>query len=150
MSSRRFLGVAIVGVAAGLLAVAPAMAAKTTLQVWDWYPDRMEVLKPKIAEYEKLHPDIKISPSIVGWPDYPDKVLTSVIAGAAPEIIQFHNAWTGRLLSILSPFPPELFNTSKMVDEYYQFNTAFRMSDGKFYFFPDGLMSAVIFYNKRL
>lgn len=140
---------------AGMLGLALAVgtvasAKKVQLQVWDWYKDRMDLLKPKVEAYQKLNPNVEIKMSITDWGTYPSKVLASVIGGAPPDIIQFHNSWTGQLIKVLAPFPPEYFPTSRMSDEYYQFNTAFRMKDGKFYFFPDGVMTSLIFYNTRL
>lgn len=150
MKRSNFGFVLVAAAAFSLASAVPVSAAKITLQIWDWYQDRFDVLKPKIQEYMKLHPNIEIKTSMVAWDAYPSKVLASVIGGNPPDIIEFHNSWTGYLLKVLSPFPPELFQSSRMADEYYQFNTAFRMKDGKFYFFPDGLMSSTMFYNKTL
>lgn len=50
---------------------------------------------------------------------------------------------------MLTPFPEDLFRLEEMRKKYIMFDQAFNF-DGKFYYFPDGIMSGVVFYNVSL
>lgn len=145
---KKFLNVmCVVGL---LIPVFPALlnAQGMTLTVWDWHAPRMELLKPKLDEYSKLHPEIEFKTMIVSGDEYWKKLLAGIMAGQAPaDIIQFHNAQTTRFVQFLTPYPEDLFPLSEMREEYLNFDAGFVMPDGKMYFYPLGIMSSLIYYN---
>lgn len=140
-------------VCAGLAVIccgfAAAASAKTmTLTIWDWHQPRVDVLKPKLAEYTRLHPNIKFQLTVMG--DYWDKLLTTMVAGSPPDIVQFHNSEASKFVpKLMSPFPMDLFPLNAMRNEYYSFDQSF-IFGGKMYFLPLGVMTGAIYYNKQI
>lgn len=133
----------------GLVSVA---SAKTmTLTIWDWHQPRADLIKPKLAEYTKLHPDTKFRLTVAtGYADYWVKFLTATVAGDPPDIVQFHNSRVSQFVpKLMAPFPTSLFPLSTMRSEYYGFDQGF-VFGGKMYFMPLGIFSGVVFYNKKL
>lgn len=147
MKSKAILIAAAATAIAGA-SISSVFAKTITLTLWDWHQPRMDILKPKLVEYQKLHPNIKFKTTIMA--DFWDKLLASMVAGTPPDIIEFHNSWAGKFVpKLLAPFPMDMFPMNKMRNEYYAFDRAFTFSN-KFYFFPDGLMTGSMYYNKQL
>lgn len=126
-----------------------ANAKAVKLEIWDWYPARYELWKAKAAEYEKLNPGVTIKASVTDWATYWSKVAASVASNNAPDLFAFHNSWTGMFLKLIEPYPENLFPIRTMRSDYALFNQAFAFGN-KFYFYPQGLMTSLMFYNKTL
>lgn len=125
------------------------VTAETALTLWDWHEPRMDLYKQKIAEYEELNPEIKFETLTIPWDDFWKKLMAGVAAKKVPDISQFHNSNATTFLNALEPFPEDLFSLEEMREKYIAFDQAFVFKD-KFYFFPTGIMSGLIWYNKEI
>ena len=65
----------------------PAFAAKKVVHIWHTEPNpkTVGVMKEIIADFEKLHPDIKIEQEPISWGDLGAKLMAAVAAGAPPD-----------------------------------------------------------------
>ena len=52
-----------------------------------------EAQEDAVADFEKMHPDIKIKVTVFPYPVYRDKLLVAATAGAAPEIFVVDQIW---------------------------------------------------------
>ncbi|MBE3576296.1 MAG: extracellular solute-binding protein [Limnochordales bacterium] len=143
-------GTFIVLMAAALL-VMPAIPgmAKTKLTLWDWHEPRVKLFEEYARLYEKVRPDVEIDVVTVPWNEYWSKLTVAIVSKTPPDIAEFHNEQYSNFDGMLTPFPEDLFPLEEMRKKYIMFDQAFNF-DGKFYYFPDGIMTGVIFYNVDL
>lgn len=120
-----------------------------TLTLWDWHQPRMDLKLEYIEQYEKENPGIKFETQIIGWEDYWTKLMAGLAGGNVPDIASFHNSQTMTFLNHLQPYPDDLFPVEVMKEEIINFEAGY-LFDGSFYFYPVGIMSGLIFYNKDL
>ncbi|HEY0496479.1 MAG TPA: extracellular solute-binding protein [Kutzneria sp.] len=68
----------------------------TTLRfVWWGNEDRATATKAAVAEFEKLHPEIKVETEYSGYDAYFQKLSTQVAGGAGPDLLQLDRATVG-------------------------------------------------------
>lgn len=120
---------------------------------WDWNVTRLKVLEKYIERYEKQKDyKIKINMLFVAWNQYWSKLVAATVGGKPPTIANMHNFRHSQLVTLLEPFPQDIFPLEKMRQDYYLFDKAFvhKDSQGKdqFYYMPLGTTVGLIFYNK--
>lgn len=125
------------------------LAAPVELTLWDWHAPRMQITEKYIKEYEKLNPGVKITTQTIGWDDYWKKLTAGMAARKVPDIASFHNSKTSVFLGQLTPYPQERFPLQAMEQNIVNFKAGY-VFDGQFYFYPVGIMSSLIFYNKDM
>jgi ABC-type glycerol-3-phosphate transport system substrate-binding protein len=134
-----------------LAGMATASAETKTLTYLSWGNAHFEaMIKGRFAEFERLHPDVKMKWVDVKGPDWPGYYQTQVIAGTAPDIIQVQGSlWLeyasqGGLVdltpylkkdNLLPRFEPAIMETYKYKDKYY--------------LVPYGMYKTMLFYNKK-
>ncbi|HEY8391583.1 MAG TPA: extracellular solute-binding protein [Capillibacterium sp.] len=133
----------------GLLQCLAVEAARVELTLWDWHAPRMQITEKYIKEYEKLNPGVKINQQTIGWDDYWKKLTAGIAAKKVPDIASFHNSKTSVFLGQLAPYPQDRFPLQEMEKNIVNFKAGY-VFDGQFYFYPVGIMSSLIFYNKDL
>lgn len=134
---------------AALLQSLTVMAAPVELTLWDWHAPRMQITEKYIKEYTKLHPGVKITTQTIGWDDYWKKLTAGMAARKVPDIAAFHNSRTSVFLGQLTPYPQQRFSLKEMEKHIVNFKGGY-VFNGQFYFYPVGIMSSLIFYNKDL
>lgn len=132
-----------------LTLTASGLASAQTLTLWDWHQPRMDLTLEYIDQYTKENPGIEFQTQIIGWEDYWTKLMSGLAGGDVPDIASFHNSQTMVFLNHLEPYPEDLFPIESMKRNIVNFEAGY-MFDGKFYFYPVGIMSGLIFYNKDL
>jgi multiple sugar transport system substrate-binding protein len=132
-----------------LVGVTSMVSAEVTLRHWDWHQPRMNLKLEYIEEYEEMNPDVTIDTQVIGWDDYWTKLMSGIAGGDVPDIAQFHNSQTNAFLNHLEAFPNELFDYDQYKQDIVNFEAAY-LFDGKFHFYPVGMMSGLIFYNKDI
>lgn len=132
-----------------LLQSAVVIAAPVKLTLWDWHAPRMQITEKYIKQYEKLHPGVKITAQTIGWDDYWKKMTAGMAAKKVPDIASFHNSKTSVFIGQLTPYPQDRFSIQEMEKNIVNFRGGY-LFDGEFYFYPVGIMSSLIFYNKDL
>ncbi len=127
-----------------------ANAEKMTLSLVDWHEPRMILYEKKTKEYEQVNPEVKIETTIIPWSEFWQKALAGAAAGQVlGDVMQFHNAQTSTFMGLLEPYPEDLFPLDEMREEFFAFDQAY-VFDGEFYFYPGGIMSPLMFYNKKM
>lgn len=100
-----------------------------------WDPNEEVGYKKSIKQFEKAHPNIKVSIEQYAWGDYWHKLLTEMAAGDAPDVFWDHIAYfpqlvsSGNLLNLspyikkdnvnLKAYYPQLVNQYKYKGNYY-------------------------------
>ena len=85
----RHLSHAVFAGAAMLAAIGlgSAEAQQVTLKIWmHEHPPRIPIDKAIVAEFEKVHPNIKIQYDVLGVADYTTKLLTAFASGSGPDV----------------------------------------------------------------
>ncbi|NPV53620.1 MAG: ABC transporter substrate-binding protein [Firmicutes bacterium] len=109
MLNRRFV---VIGAVMLLLVFAlgsiSAAAEQVTLRFLSHnYKPWNDLLRKQATEFEKLHPNVKIEYTTVNHEDLYTKLMTSLVAGTAPDIIGVHGPWMAELVKSgwLDPAP---------------------------------------------
>ncbi len=119
---------------------------------WDWNVKRLKVLEKYIERYEKeKNHTIKIKTLFVAWNQYWSKLVAATVGGKPPTVANMHNFRHSQLVTLLEPFPKDLFPLEEMHRKYYLFNKAFvhkdSNGDDRFYYMPLGITTGLIYYN---
>ncbi len=117
------------------------------LTLWDWHQPRMNLTQEYIDQYIQENPGVDFEYQIIGWEDYWTKLMAGLAGGNVPDIASFHNSQTMVFLNHLEPYPEDRFPMDEMKEKYINFEGGF-VFDDNFYFYPVGIMSGLIFYNK--
>ena len=62
-------------------------------------------------EFEKTHPDVKIQMEFVGWGELWNKIITSIGAGAAPDVMYIGSRWIPALADMGAIIPLDKYIT---------------------------------------
>ncbi len=133
-----------------LIVSAGAVFAKTTLSLWDWHLPRMELTQEYIEQYQKENPGVEFETQLVGWNDYFIRLMAGLAGGDVPDIASFHNSQAMAFKNHLQPYPKDLFPLDVMRENIINFDAAYVLDGDNFYFYPVGIMSGLIFYNKDM
>jgi len=76
----------------------------TYWRVWDG-PDAFEDI---IAEYQKIHPFVKIEYRKLRYSEYEKELLEAFAEDRGPDILSLHNTWTRKYQTKLAPMPAEI------------------------------------------
>ena len=138
--------------AAGVLAT-PALA-DTKLQLVEVItsPERTEVLKQMVSDFEKANPGTTVDIVSLPWGQAFEKLLTMVQGGQKPDVVEMPERWLSLYanrgeLESLEPWLAKWPETATLSDRVLQFgrvvkNTAFEI--------PYGFYIRAMFYNKKL
>lgn len=118
---------------------APFAQAKT-LHFWQFWPE--EWLKPELERFTE-ETGIEVKVERLTWSEGLNKILTSMAAGQAPEVIEIGSTWVAGLSEGLAPLEPgDLTNQlNGWAPARYQ---------GAYYAVPWTLSTGALYYNKSL
>ncbi|MDR2631631.1 MAG: extracellular solute-binding protein [Spirochaetaceae bacterium] len=121
-----------------------------TLNFW-WPnegPEGYERWARAVADYQKIHPNVKIEiNNSLGWGDYWTRLPVAVASGTGPDLMHFHLAYYTQFIpGLAEPFPVDL--TNAILSDYNGVEPF--MYEGKLYTIPVGNMTGTMFYNKAL
>lgn len=135
-----------------LLAAALPAAAQTTLRYYTFTTDQAhaDTLKGLIADFEKQHPDITVSPTLVPFDSYFTKLQTDFAAGNPPDVfdINYENFVTFASRDTLAPIGDRV-QAMPQGTFYDAALNAFAYQDNQ-YGLPITFSTVVLFYNKDL
>lgn len=145
---KRHLTKALV-VFAAMAAAVPA-AAQTELNFWSWRQEDVQAYNEIIAEFEKSHPDIKVTYTAHEATAYNTILTTALAGGAGPDII--HTRAYGSLENIsgagyLEPLDGKVDMSNIPADLVR--GTTLR-ADGKVYAVPFATQTVLVYYNKDI
>ncbi|MBI4059066.1 extracellular solute-binding protein [Candidatus Microgenomates bacterium] len=82
-----------------------------------WEDDSL--VTPLIEEYQKAHPNIKISYIKQSQQDYRERLTSALARGEGPDIFRFHNSWVPMMASELAVVPPGVMSLSDFQNRFY-------------------------------
>ncbi|HBT50714.1 MAG TPA: ABC transporter substrate-binding protein [Petrotoga sp.] len=139
MSKKILLMVLVVGLA--LLSF-----GKTKISVWQFMMD--DTLSKQVkAQFEAANPDIELEIVQLSWATGFDRIVTSIAAGSAPDVIELGNTWLATFASqgVLRPVDDIV---GKVKDDYVAWN--FVEYQEKTWGFPWLLAPRAMYYNLEL
>lgn len=148
MKARQLARIVTLLMIIGCVLSVPTFASKVHLKMWSYQTNFQQELEKRIKQYESQNPNVEIE-QIMVTTDYWQKLLAAAAARKVPDIAYFHNQRISAFKDALEPFPEDLFPLQTMRKEYFAFDEAC-LIDGKWYFFPEGMMDGYIYYNKKM
>lgn len=140
------------GIAALLTASFGQQASTAELTFWSWRQEDRAAYQEIIADFNKLHPDVKIKFEAFEPTTYNTVLSTALAGGKGPDLIQARAyggleafAKPGYLLALDKTTVPELdnFSADALAAESLR-------EDGKVYAVPFATQSMVLLYNKGI
>ena len=139
----KFKKLAVVTAAMTMLASGVAFAGDVT---W-WTPNFNEArARDIVAKFEKANPDIKVKLEITTSDGLPQRVLTALQSGAAPEIIDVQHAWINGYAQNDLVLPVD--DVLKDRDDYIPAALEYCTWNGKLWGIPYRIETHAIIYNK--
>lgn len=95
--------------ATGTASTAPASKvgdgpATGTVSMWTMGSEA-DAVKPLIAEFEKLNPDVKVNLTAVPWAAAHSKLQTAIAGGATPDVSMIGSSWMSEFAPALATVP---------------------------------------------
>lgn len=114
------------------------------LQWWVW--DEAGGAFQKLADdYQKIHPNIDIKVVNQPWETYWTKLPLELGKGGGPQLFNIHNSEHQNLIKHLEPYD---IPVKELAADYT--GTAAHVIDNKVYYIDYGLMTGVVYYNKKM
>ena len=129
--------------------VSQAQAA-TKISMWTLFGGgEGSIMTDLIAQFNKENPEIVVEEQIIDWGQYYNKLLTSLLAGEAPDVGIMHLAVLPDYASrgVLNPIGDLL--PKGFADKFLKNILAQAMFDGKQYAIPMDTHPMVLYYNKK-
>jgi len=119
-----------------------------TYALWD--PHEQVGYQQSIAEFEKLHPDIKVDIENIPYGSYEQKITAEFITGGAPDLFWVNTPWLGTFIKdgILTDLTPLIKASRINMAQYYPQLVAMHSKDGKIYGLPKDWDTIALYYNK--
>ncbi|MGK2962242.1 MAG: extracellular solute-binding protein, partial [Gemmatimonadaceae bacterium] len=95
---------------------------RTTLRIWAMGREG-QVLSELVPEFEKLHPEIRVRVQQIPWSAAHEKLLTSFVGDATPDIAMLGNTWVPEFaaLDALEPLDQHVAASSAVDrDDFFQ------------------------------
>lgn len=132
-------------------------AADTTLVVWGIGEGEGSIgLFAAFDAFERANPGVKISTSPAGGGQNPQKMLTAVVGGAAPDVINQDrftvSSWAARhaFLPLDDFLAAQTGPDQILAEEYYEATWEETVFDGKVYAIPNGTDARGLYLNAEL
>lgn len=120
-----------------------------TLTYWGlWEEENM--LRPVIARYQELNPDITINYVRQSSLNYRTRVQTQIREGAGPDVFRLHNSWLIMFANDLAPAPADIFNMNEYQATFYPVASASFVQNSQIYAAPIEVDGLALYYNEEL
>ena len=155
---RRRLYIALIAILAFVLAACggggdSSSAGPTEIAVWHGYQDTEgDVFKGLVAQYNKEHPDVKVSELYSSNDLVLQKVLTAVRGGSAPDVAYMFGSWSPNIAKIpqVVDMKDEVAKPDWKWDDFYQAERDAATVGDKVVGVPALVDNLAIVYNKKL
>lgn len=91
---------------------------EVSLTYWGLWEEE-NILANVIADYQKDHPQVKISYQRQSPRDYRERLQSAFARGEGPDIFRFHNTWIPMLRNELAALPADVLGTSSFEQTFY-------------------------------
>ncbi len=100
--------------------------------------------------FEQSHPGVKVDMTFVGWGDLWNKIVTSIAAGSAPDVMYIGSRWIPELANMGAIVPLTSYITPQKKDMYYPtvWNTVSYKNE--IWGVEKSMSTEVFIYNKKL
>src|SRR3972149_4930917 len=88
------------------------------LTYWSLWEDE-NLIKPVILEFEKQHPNIKVSYVRQSSVNYKSRVQTQVREATGPDVFRIHNTWMPMFEQDLTSAPADVFTLDEFRQTFY-------------------------------
>lgn len=134
-----------------IFCVVPLSSQATELTLWTRIPEILDGWDYIISEFEKLHPDVRISHRLLDWARTAEILLPAFAAGTAPDLIDICDVSIMKQLGERRMFVDLTEFYSEYRDRFPMAVDVYAAVDGRYYGTPI-IVSALahIYYNKNL
>lgn len=122
---------------------------KTTITYWGLFEPK-EAFQQVIADYEKLHPEIKIDYQYSKLTEYRERLQNSLKNNEGPDIFRMHQSWVPMLGESLSPVPGTVFDSQTFEKTFYPSAKESLKYQGQYVAIPLEVDTLALFYNEDL
>lgn len=120
-----------------------------TLAFWGLWEDD-SLIKPAIAEYQKLNPNVTINYVKQSSTNYRTRVQTQIREGVGPDILLVHNSWMPMFESDLAPAPADIMPLSEYQANFYPVNVESFVRNNQVLAAPMEIDGLGMFYNEEI
>ncbi|MFH1535616.1 MAG: extracellular solute-binding protein [Patescibacteria group bacterium] len=120
-----------------------------TLTYWGLWEDD-NLIKPVIAEYQKLRPDVTVNYEKKSSLNYRTRVQTQIREGVGPDVFRIHNSWLPMFSLDLAPAPVDVFNMTDFKNMFYPVAWDSFVKDNLIYAAPIEIDGLGLFYNEDM
>ncbi|MBL8518630.1 MAG: sugar ABC transporter substrate-binding protein [Betaproteobacteria bacterium] len=113
-------------------------------------PFHDEFVRGVIRDFEAGHANIRVKWVDVPWSDMEKKVLTSIAAGTAPDLVNLNPQFATRLAEFGALADPERFLSTAERERYLPAAWSANRMDGKTFALPWYLTTNIVLYNTRI
>jgi multiple sugar transport system substrate-binding protein len=119
-----------------------------TYALWD--PHEQIGYQASIDEFEKLHPNIKVTIENIPYNNYEQKITAEFITGGAPDLFWVNTPWLSTFIEdgILTNLTPLIKASHINMAQYYPQLVALHSVGGKIYGLPKDWDTIALYYNK--
>ena len=131
----------------------PSVSGPTEIAVWHGYQDTEgDVFKGLVAQYNKDHPDVKVSELYSSNDLVLQKVLTAVRGDSAPDVAYMFGSWSPNIAKIpqIVDMKDEVAKPDWKWDDFYQAERDAATVGDKVVGVPALVDNLAIVYNKKL
>ena len=141
-------------IALTILSSSPALAADTTLVVWGIGEGEGSVgFFAAVEAFERVNPGVRVETSPAGGGQNPQKMLTAVVGGAAPDVINQDrftvSSWAARkaFMPLDGLLAAQRDSDAIRQKDYYPATWNETVFEGHVYAIPNGTDDRVLYYN---
>ena len=118
-----------------------------TYSLWD--PNEQVGYAKSINEFEKLHPDIKVTIENIPYGSYEQKITAEFITGGAPDLFWVNTPWLGTFIKdgIMTNLTPLIQRDHVDMSQYYPQLVALHSRGSAIYGLPKDWDTIALYYN---
>jgi len=122
---------------------------EVSLTYWGlWEPE--SVMREVLTDWEKDHPNIKISYSRQSHQEYRERLQSALARGQGPDIFRFHNTWLPMFKNELEPVPATVMDAATYDRSFYPVASSSLRSGVNYLGIPLGVDTLALFYNEDI
>lgn len=126
-------------------------AEKITLTFWHTHnAAETKTLQEVVANFEKTHPEIKVSLQSIPFSDAENKYKTVAQAKDAPDIFRAEIAWTAQFASLGYLMALDMFMDEKYTKDFLKAPLKYNYYDGHYWGLPQVTDCLAMMYNKEI